>query len=82
MRRIFGFLIGVFVGWLVGSTLALLFAPQTGTALRDELRSRSSSVAGEIKSAADLRRAELESRLAALRAPRAHPAGKSATPSA
>ncbi len=70
MRRIFGFLIGLFVGWLVGSTLALLFAPESGEKLRGELRARSDRFLGEIKSAAETRRQELEKQLAELRAPR------------
>ena len=70
MRRMFGFLIGVFVGWLVGSTIALLFAPETGESLRGQLRSRSTSFFGEIQHAADDRRRMLEDQLTALRAPR------------
>ncbi len=70
MQRVFGFLIGLFVGWLVGSTLALLFAPESGEKLRGELRARSSSFVGEVKSAAEARRQELEKQLAELRAPR------------
>ena len=70
MRRIFGFLIGIFVGWLVGSTIALLLAPETGDALRTEIRSRSNGFVGGIKDAAETRRKDLEDRLAALRAPR------------
>ncbi len=70
MRRMFGFLIGLFVGWLVGSTLALLLAPKSGEQLRGELRSRSNNFVGEIKSAADSRRKQLEDQLATLRAPR------------
>jgi hypothetical protein len=70
MRRMFGFLIGVFVGWLVGSTLALLLAPASGEKLRGELRSRSTSFMGEIQSAAEVRRKQLEDQLAIMRAPR------------
>ena len=70
MRKMFGFLIGVFVGWLVGATLALLLAPETGEELRGEIRSRSANFLGEIQSAADMRRKQLEDQLAALRAPR------------
>lgn len=70
MRSIFGFLIGLFVGWLVGSTLALLFAPKSGEQLRGELRARSNNFLGEVKSAAEMRRQELEKQLAELRAPR------------
>ncbi len=70
MRRMFGFLIGIFVGFLVGSSIALLLAPESGEKLRGDLRSRSSGFVSEIKSAADIRRTELENQLAALRAPR------------
>ncbi|PWH12521.1 MAG: hypothetical protein DDG60_12710 [Anaerolineae bacterium] len=70
MRSIFGFLIGLFVGWLVGSTLALLFAPASGEKLRNDLRTRSNNFLNEIKSAAEARRQELEKQLAELRAPR------------
>ncbi len=70
MRRMFGFLIGVFVGALVGSTLALLLAPDSGNELRAELRQRGEGFVGQVRSAADERRIELRSRLEALRAPR------------
>lgn len=70
MRRMFGFLIGVFVGALVGSTIALLFTPESGRELRGELRQRGESFASQIRSAADERRIELRRRLEALRAPR------------
>lgn len=70
MRQMFGFLIGMFVGWLVGSTIALLFAPKSGEKLRGELRSRSSGFVDEVKSAADTRRKQLEDQLAVMRAPR------------
>lgn len=70
MRRIFGFLIGLFVGWLTGSTMALLLAPASGEKLRADLRSRSASFIGEVKSASETRRKQLEEQLAAMRAPR------------
>jgi gas vesicle protein len=66
----FGFLIGIFVGWLVGSTIALLLAPESGEKLRGELRSRSTNFMGEVKAAADTRRKQLEDQLTVMRAPR------------
>ena len=71
MRKMFGFLIGVFVGALVGSTIALLLAPESGEELRARLRERGQSFMGEIRHAADTRRIELKDRLESLRAPRA-----------
>ena len=70
MRRMFGFLIGMCVGGMVGSTIALLLAPESGLQLRGELRSRSASFASEIKAASETRRAQLEDQLAVMRAPR------------
>lgn len=70
MRRMFGFLIGVFVGSLVGSTIALLLAPESGEELRGQLRERGQGFMGEVRHAADTRRIELKDRLETLRAPR------------
>ena len=69
MRRMFGFLIGMFVGALVGSTVALLLTPEFGDELRGELRSRGEGFVNQVRSAADTRRIELRGRLDALRAP-------------
>ena len=71
MRKAFGFLIGVFIGALVGSTIALLLAPGSGDELRAELRERGQNFVGEIRYAADSRRIELKERLDTLRAHRA-----------
>ncbi len=71
MRRIFGFLIGVTLGGLVGSTIALLLAPESGGQLRSELRARGEAFFNEVRSAADERRIELRQRLDAMREPRA-----------
>ncbi len=70
MRRIFGFLIGTLVGALVGSTVALLLAPDSGESVRSQLRERGEGFINQVRSAADARRAELQSRLESLRAPR------------
>lgn len=70
MRRIFGFLIGVMVGAMVGSTVALLLAPRSGRSIRSQLLERGEGFADQVRSAADARRIELQSRLEALRAPR------------
>ena len=70
MRRMFGFLIGIFVGALVGSTVALLMAPDSGEKLRLQLRERGQNLMNDVQHAADSRKIELRGRLDSLRAPR------------
>lgn len=70
MRRMFGFLIGIVVGALVGSTVALLLAPESGEQLRNEIRARGAGFMADVRHAADSRRIELQNRLETLRAPR------------
>jgi gas vesicle protein len=69
MRRMFGFLIGIAVGGLVGSTIALLMAPESGEQLRTELRSRGENFFNEVRHAADERKIELRQRLETMRMP-------------
>jgi len=66
----FGFLIGITVGGLVGSTIALLMAPESGANLRNQLRSRGQNFFSDVRQAADERKIELRHRLDAMRAPR------------
>lgn len=59
MNRTINFLLGAIIGGILGAIIAILLAPTSGDQLRSEIA----------KAAAD-RRAELESQLAALRAPK------------
>ncbi len=70
MRRIFGFLIGIVVGGLIGSTIALLLAPEAGEKLRAQLRARGEGFFNEVRHAADERKIELRQKLDEMRAPR------------
>jgi len=70
MKRMFGFLIGVVVGGLVGSTIALLMAPESGEELRTQIRSRGDNFFNDVRHAADERKIELRQKLDSLRAPR------------
>ncbi|RJP50674.1 MAG: hypothetical protein C4586_05520 [Anaerolineaceae bacterium] len=70
MRRMFGFLIGIFVGGLVGAVLALLLAPESGENLRAQLRDRGQGFMNDIRHSADSRRIELRNRLETLRTPK------------
>jgi len=71
MRRILSFFIGASLGALVGTTLALLFAPSSGTELRTQITDKTQIFANEIRQAADTKRIELQERLEILRAPKA-----------
>jgi gas vesicle protein len=70
MRRMFGFLIGIFVGGVVGSTIALLIAPESGERLRSEIRGRGQNFFSDVQQAADERKIELRHRLDVMRTPR------------
>jgi len=66
----FGFLIGIVVGGLVGSTIALLLAPDSGEELRGQLRSRGENFFSDVRQAADERKIELRQKLDEMRAPK------------
>ena len=70
MRRMFGFLIGIFAGALVGGVMALLLAPESGERLRGQIRDRGQVFMNDVRHSADSRRIELRNRLENLRAPR------------
>ena len=69
MRKTISFFVGVVMGGLVGATVALLFAPESGTELRSQIRERADSLTGEIRQAVGERRIELQDRLESLRNP-------------
>lgn len=69
MKKFFSFMVGSIMGALVGATLALLLAPNSGDALRSQLRERYAALQDELSQAAAERRVELENYLATLRDP-------------
>lgn len=64
MRKIFDFFSGLFFGAVFGAALALLLAPDAGTATKKRLMDRFNSVLEEGRRAAAERRAELEAQFA------------------
>lgn len=67
MRKFGNFIFGAFIGGLVGSTLALLFAPTTGENARNEIQAYFGHIKDEVNRAADEKRAELTAQLETLR---------------
>jgi gas vesicle protein len=67
MRQVFNFMMGVFMGALVGSTVALLLAPEPGESVRADLRARGDALVADVRHAAESRRIELTNRLETLR---------------
>lgn len=63
MKKAFGFLIGIFVGSLVGATAALLLAPESGESLRGKIQERSAVFSDEVRKAVSDRRQQLEDQI-------------------
>jgi len=57
------------MGALVGSTLALLLTPASGSELRSKMTEQAKRIQLEVKEATQTRRKELEEQLASLRKP-------------
>jgi len=67
MKKFFYLLLGTILGGLIGSALALLFAPASGTELRSQLSGHIANMREEISKAAQEKRQELEGQLKNLR---------------
>jgi gas vesicle protein len=67
---VISFFIGTMVGGLIGTALALLFAPSAGKNLRVQINDRAQGLVTNIRQAANTKRIELQDRLETLRAPR------------
>lgn len=67
MRKFGNFILGAFLGGLIGSSLALLFAPTSGENARHEIVDYFTNIKEEVNRAADDKRAELVAQLDALR---------------
>ena len=71
MRKVASFTIGTLIGGLVGVTLAMLFAPESGAELRIQIRERVDAFTAEVRQAISTRRIELQDRLESMRTPKA-----------
>jgi len=61
------FLAGFVIGMVIGVVAVLLTTPQSGSDLQEGVRTRFEGILAEGRKAAELRRAELEARLAELK---------------
>ncbi len=48
-RRMFGFMMGIVVGALIGSTVALLLAPETGDKFRNQIHARGEILINDLR---------------------------------
>lgn len=67
MRKFGNLMFGAILGGLVGSALALLFAPASGEKTRGEIEAYFNNLQEEVGRAADEKRVELEAQLRKLR---------------
>lgn len=67
MRKFGKLFLGALLGGLVGSSLALLFAPASGEKLREEINSYFKNLQYEVNRAGEEKRAELEAQLTKMR---------------
>ena len=67
MKGVRSFFSGLILGGLVGAALAIFLAPESGEALRGQIRQRAEMIQSQVARAAQERRAELEQELDHLR---------------
>lgn len=67
MQKALNFVLGMVLGGLFGSAMALLLTPVSGDALRMDIREYTRQVRQEVEEAAAARRSELERELADFR---------------
>ncbi len=73
MRRLLAFIGGALTGGAIGTAIALLFTPASGSTMRQSLRARYQRAVEAGQTAAVHRRTELEAQLVEMTGP--HPAG-------
>jgi len=59
MRSFGKFVLGAFLGGIVGSSLAILFAPVSGSQIRERIYDSCTNIRNEVRRAAEIRQEEL-----------------------
>jgi len=67
MKKVLFFLLGAAIGGIVGGTVALLFAPQSGYDMRGQIKDYTQKTMDDIRLAAQEKRIQLEKQLTDLR---------------
>ncbi len=67
MQRLLALLAGIFSGLIVGAVAALLLAPKSGTALREQTREWLNAALDEARQAAQAKRIELNDQFTTLK---------------
>ena len=67
MKKYWKFLLGAILGGVIGGSLALLFAPNSGEQTRRGIEDYFKNLQNEIQEAGEVKRAELEAQLNQLR---------------
>ena len=67
MAKLVNFLLGVVTGALVSGVVVTMFAPSSGIELQDQIKEYVHNMQGEVDSAREMRRREMEEQLAKLR---------------
>jgi gas vesicle protein len=70
MSKLMGFLAGAMSGAIVGAVSALLLAPMSGHELQTRAREEFDNLVDDARSAAELKRVQLETQLEALKSPK------------
>jgi gas vesicle protein len=65
MRAFGKFLLGAVIGGLVGSAIALYFAPVSGNQVRERVYDYFTNIRDDVKNAAEMKRQELQEELLA-----------------
>jgi gas vesicle protein len=73
MSRFINFMSGLIVGGLVGAGLAILFTPDSGKNLRNQIQRTAEDIEEEVRQASHEKRIELERQLETLRTPYSNP---------
>ncbi|HEY59427.1 MAG TPA: YtxH domain-containing protein [Anaerolineae bacterium] len=63
MKKVNRFFVGMFFGAVLGGLITLMYAPESGTELREKVQSKATEIFTQIKEASQKRKEELEAEI-------------------